>query len=295
MRSTVRWVGARWIVLCAAFAVAAAAVAAPADLREADAAWAARAEGHIDGRPQSARIDVAIAAYEAARTRDSQDLEARWKLVRALWFASEYATRDATARRKLLDRARTESDDALRIVADRVGGGAVLERTRPEDVRGRLRPDDVADAARVYFWSAIATGSWSRAAGLLSAVRDGVANQLHDHASRSVALDPSVDDGGALRLLSRLHAELPRVPLLSGWVDRSQAIPIAERAYATFPGHPGNAYVLGMALLDLGPNRRAEGLRLVERTANLTPRPDELIEDLSVRREARERLRSESR
>ena len=49
-------------------------------------------------------------------------------------------------------------------------------------------------------------------------------------------------------------------PLLSGWVDRSKALPHAERALAIAPEHPGNHLLLALTLLDLYPERRAEAL-----------------------------------
>jgi hypothetical protein len=90
-----------------------------------------------------------------------------------------------------------------------------------------------------------------------------------------------------------LHSELPRVPLLSGWVDHAQAVPLAERAVAEYPQHPGNAYLLGLALLSNAPERRAEGLRLIESTAKLEPRSDQVIEDLAIRLDAQELLAEE--
>ena len=106
-------------------------------------------------------------------------------------------------------------------------------------------------------------------------------------------LDPDVEQGGAIRLLSRLHSELPRVPFLSGWVDPERAVPLAERALAEYPQHPGNFYLLGLALLSHAPERREEGLSLVEATAALAPRADHVVEDLAIREDAQRRLIAE--
>jgi hypothetical protein len=83
------------------------------------------------------------------------------------------------------------------------------------------------------------------------------------------------------------------VPLLSGWVDHEQAVPLAERARKEYPQHPGNAYLLGLAILSNAPERRDEALRLIERTATLEPRPDQIVEDLAIQIGARERLAEE--
>jgi hypothetical protein len=176
------------------------------------------------------------------------------------------------------------------VLAAQVGGPAALADAEPEDLRVRTPAALRRDAAELHFWYAVNLGAWSRIAGLLQAVRTGVANRLHDATLRSLALDSDVEQGGAIRLLSRLHSELPRVPLLSGWVDHARAVPVAERAAADYPQHPGNAYLLGLALLAHAPERRDEARALIEATAALEPRPEQLVEDIATRKDARGEL-----
>jgi hypothetical protein len=113
---------------------------------------------------------------------------------------------------------------------------------------------------------------------------------MHDYAEQSLALDPSVDRGGALRLLSRLHATLPRVPFVSVWVDRDRALPLAERAHALDAAHPGNRLILALALLERAPGRSSEARELLESVANAEARSDFLAEDLAILEQARDEL-----
>jgi hypothetical protein len=76
-------------------------------------------------------------------------------------------------------------------------------------------------------------------------------------------------------------------------VDRGQAIPLVERAYAIAPTNPGNRLLLALTLLDLAPERRAEALDLLRQVEGVTPRPSMKIEDLYAGREAREKLAEE--
>ena len=92
------------------------------------------------------------------------------------------------------------------------------------------------------------------------------------------------------RLLGRLHATLPRVPFLTGWVDRGQALPELDRALAVAPDFPGNHLMRALTLLDLEPDRRAEARTLLERVAALEPEPDQVVEQLAMRETAREIL-----
>jgi hypothetical protein len=206
---------------------------------------------------------------------------------------ADFSTDDAALERETYERALAASERAFAALAERVGGPGALERAQPEELRARLPAAERRDAAELHFWYAVNLGAWSRSAGLLQAVRGGVANRLHAAVLRSIALDPEVEQGGAIRLLSRLHSELPRVPLVSGWVDPESAVPLAERAAAEYPQHPGNSYLLGLAILSHAPERRAEALRLIAATAELEPRADQLVEDLAIRGDARERLQRE--
>lgn len=262
------------------------------DVRRGDLAWERRAEGEQNGVPQSDPILESVRSYERALAAHPESPEVHWKLLRALYFAGYFAAQDSRERRSLFDRGCEVSEIGLQLVADRVAEGKRLEELDPDTLAGRLEAADASrrDVARLYFWSAINWGVWSREVGLLNAVYQGVANRLHRYTLITIALEPDYFEGGAFRLLGRLHAELPRVPFVSGWVDRQKAIPMVERAYETAPEDPGNQLLLGLTILDLAPDRHQEGLALLKRVEDLTPRASMLIEDLAVRREARERL-----
>lgn len=281
-------------IATAAAAIAALLVAASADasdaLRRGDAAWDRRAEGHVGDRARPEPIGEAIELYRAAIAAEPDRLEAHWKLQRALWFAGDYATPEKAAERARYEEAIAAADAAHAVIASRAGGREALEQASPDATPQRLPRELHDDAAHFYFWHAVNLGAWAVEAGLLEAVRAGAAGRIHDATLRSIALDPGVEQGGALRMLSRLHAELPRVPLLSGWVDRAQAVPLAERVVAEYPAHPGNAFLLGLTLLERAPARRGEALSLLEATATLAPRSDHVVEDVSMQITAQEEL-----
>jgi tetratricopeptide (TPR) repeat protein len=287
----------RWFSILMAVAIGLAPVVAPAnEIARGDSAWASRAEGERAGRAQPERIRDAVAFYESSLSARPESIEARWKLLRALHFAGDFAPLGERARRRSFERAREVSEQGLELLADRLGSRVRLDELAAESIRSRLVASEIppSDVARLYFWSAIGWGAWSRTVGLMSAVREGVANRLHRYILITVALEPEYDGGGAFRLLGRLHAELPRVPFVSGWGDRNQAIPLIERAYALAPANPGNRLLLALTLLDLAPERREEALALLDQVGRLKPRPAMRIEDLVMRKEARGRLAAES-
>jgi len=257
------------LALAGALCLAAAPAGAAQALAQAEAAWDRRADGHDgDGRAALEPISEAIALYEAAIAADPDALEPRWKLLRALHFATEYTRVARDVERSWTERATAAAEDAE----------PLLER------------GDQRDRAALHFWSAIAWGAWAKRHGMLGALREGVMNRVHDDAQATVALDPGLEEGGAHRLLARMHATLPRVPLVSGWVDRERALPEAERALALAPRSAGNRLVLALTLLDVAPARHAEALALLEEIAAAEPEEEPVVEQLAIRRIARERL-----
>lgn len=242
-----------------------------ASLAAGDAAWAERAE-RLEGRlAEPERTEAAIRAYRPACTPSPGGLEACWKTLRALHYLVEFTS--ATEERK--DAAAEEASTLAKSWAESLGSEA--ERTR--------------DLGLLSFWSAIAWGARGQRVGLLTIVREGIAGRMRDFARRAIEIDPTLERGGAYRLLSRLHATLPRVPFVSGWVDRDRAVPLAEQALEVDPDDPGNGLVLALGLLEHGPEkRRDEAWQWMERVAGLEPRPALLAEDLAIREEARERL-----
>jgi len=278
---------------CALLALATLATPALPDvIARGDAAYLGRAEGGRDGRAAPEPIGEAIRAYQEAVATDPRDLEARWKLLRALHFEGEFATDEREAKRRVFDRARILSDEGVTLLAEQVGGGKQLHELSSDALQERLARDAASpdDVAALYFWSAINWAAWSQVSGLLNAVRRGVANRLRDYALLVLVLEPDYEEGGADRLMAALHARLPRVPFLSGWVDRSKALPHVERALEIAPEHPGNHLLLAVTLLDLYPERRAEALALLEKVSVVEPRRATEVEDLAIRREAGERL-----
>jgi len=294
-------VAALALVASTAFLVELAAASAAADqpgaisaMARGDAAWTRRAEGGDgEGGVPPTVIADAIAAYQLAADEQPDALAPRWKLVRALHFAADFTTVSSDEARAYLDRATRTADASLEWIERReseaaVDGGA--RAPQAERLRAAFSAEALPDVVATYFWSAIAWGSWTRTRGTLAAVREGVAGRLHNYAELVIALDPSFEEGGALRLLARLHATLPRVPLLSGWVDREQAVPLMERALTLAPTHPGNQLLMALTLRERAPARRSEANRLLESAASSIPRPAYKAEDVAIRKEAREQL-----
>lgn len=253
-----------------------------------DAAYARRNDGHVDGVAAPGPIGEAVTAYEAALREAPDRLDAHWKLLRALYFQGEYAARDPQVQRAVFERGVVRGRDAEVRLAGTLGTSREFHAGRPEDVAEALRGNP--DAAPVCFWSAVVLASWGRVAGPLLAVREGTAERLRRLAELVIALDPGYEAGGAHRLLGRIHAEVPRIPFVTPWVQRERALAELRRAFALAPEHPWNQLLLAMTLLELAPAEKDRALALLHQLATSQPRPEFLVEDSGVEQMARELL-----
>jgi tetratricopeptide (TPR) repeat protein len=257
-----------------------------------DRAWARRAEGAEGDRAAPGPIAEAIAAYEAVLALEPDSLEAIWKLQRALHFQGQYTRLGASKRARIWERG---TDLAERSIA-------ILHRDDPiwHEREPALTAAKVADrslGAAVHFWAAVHWGLWGETKGALPAVRKGIAKRIRDHALLAIELDETYESGGPHRLLGRLHALAPRVPLLTGWVSRDEALRHLERAAAIAPADFGNRLYLAEARLENRPEQREQALAALQAVTDEAPDPEHPVEDRRLQidaREALERARSAS-
>jgi tetratricopeptide (TPR) repeat protein len=242
-----------------------------------DAAWARRAEGHQGGRALPAPIGAAVAAYERALAAQPARLEAAWKLLRALHFEGEYVAADRAEKQRVFDRGRIVAEAAVDRLASRVGGRAKLDALPPRELARALA--GVPEAAPVFLWGAVHWGLWGDAFGRLAAARQGVGDRVRRYAEVGTALDERYESAAGHRILGRLHALAPKVPLITGWVDRDRAIAELRRAVALAPDFTGNQLFLAEALLAHQPDKAAEAREILRRLADRPPAPERVVEE----------------
>jgi hypothetical protein len=241
-------------------------------LAAADAAWLRRDEGRTGGLASSRRIAEAVSGYEsAAASPDS--VEARWKLARALFFEAKFTALDRDAQRARFEKARDASEEAI----------ALLGR------RGAPLAGD-PDAAPTYFWGAVAWGEWAQVVPRVKAARTGAATKVRDYAAKVVALDPKFEEGGGYRILGRLHDRAPRIPFVTGWVSRSEALRNLRLAVDVAPRNFINRHFLAEALAKGDRAAREEAIRIEKGLVDDVPSPSHLVEDVAVQQDAKRHL-----
>lgn len=248
-----------------------------AEIASGDAAWKRRAEGPPPGIPSTAAISEAISAYERAMEADPSNLEARWKLLRALYFQGEYLTEGDDAKLAVYQRGRDLADESRKMLLGKVGADERLEKEEPEEIAARVGRDP--DSAPLYFWSAAHWGLWGRTRGKIAAARQGVAGKIRDFSHITILIDDEIEGAGGHRVLGRLHSEAPKLPLVTGWVDRKTAVSELELAVEMAPDDALNRLYLAEALLEHTKDRHDEAIEILRKLIQKTPNPEYLVEE----------------
>ncbi len=278
----------RCVLPVLAIALGPAAAASDDALARGDAAWESRAEGHAELDAAPGPIGEAVAAYRQALSAREDDLTARWKLMRALYYEGEYALRDRSHRLAVFANGLDLGEGGIDRLAAAVGGREALDRLDVAGVVAALGDDP--HAAPIYYWSCIHWGLWGRETGKLAAVRRGVAAKVRDYAEIVIGLDETFENGGAHRILGRLHFEAPKVPFITGWIDPRVARASLRRAAELAPGDPLSELYLIEAIYEYEPARRPEALERLRRLASRRPDPARALEDARALASARELL-----
>lgn len=261
-------------------------IAAPlqAQMAAADAAWDRRSEGSRGARAAAGPVNAAIAAYQREVDRNPGDLQARWKLLRALRFKGAYVAASPAEKKEIYTRAREVGDEAM----------AVLERAAAVSLRDRqaaaaLRK--LPGSAEVLVWDATVWGEWALVYGKMAALRHGAAERIRRSATLAMQIDPTAERGGGARVLGRLHHQTPRVPLVTGWASNDEAIRLLRRALTHDRGDRLTKLFLAEALLDSGTRDEAEAVRLLKEAATAPLNREYVVEEADARSQAQALLR----
>jgi tetratricopeptide (TPR) repeat protein len=249
-----------------------------------DDAWSRRAEGAEGDRAAPGPIAEAIAAYEAALATDPRNLEALWKLERALHFQGTFTSMSDAERERVWERGTELAERSLEILH----GGQGWEDREPAAIAATI--SDRGLGAAVHFFAAVHWGLWGETKGAMAAVRQGIAKRIRDHALIAIALDEAFERGAPRRFLGRLHAVAPRVPLFTGWVNRDEAIAQLERAVEIAPADLTNRLYLAEARLEHDPEHAAAARSEIAAVIAADPAADNLVEDRRTQVEARAAL-----
>lgn len=276
-------VSRRRAVVSSAFGLTLSVATGPAALSEppardfaealagADDQYARRAEGARGDLALPGPVEAAIAGYRRASSLNPTSTEARFRLLRALFFRATFCGAGGEEKRRLFEEARHIGDEGVarleRATAGRKGVSRVVA------LRG------ISGAGEVYFWTGVAWGEWALLRSRLAAARAGAPGRIRDLAQTVIDVDPDLEEGGGYRLLGRLHDQSPSIPFLTAWVSRETALVCLRKAYAAAPCNTVNQVFLAEAILRHDPRHREEARTLLARCAAVEPRDEYRVED----------------
>jgi hypothetical protein len=259
-------------------------------LRDGDSHYARRQDKRVGATADRSEIAAAVRAYDTA-AQAADNLEARWKLARALVFQGLYTDMEPSARQAVFEKARRVSEDGISILERRARRAGANEFTllSPAEIASAVHKDH--DASPTFYWAAVSWGQWAVARGKEEATRLGAAQRIRTYAMVLIELDPDFEDGGGYRILGRLHDRAPRMQSETEWVSREEALRNLRLAARMDSANFANRLYLAEALAPGSATERAEAVRIAESLVSDAPSPTRIVEDLRLQKEAAEDLR----
>jgi tetratricopeptide (TPR) repeat protein len=260
-----------------------------AQANEGDQHYLKRAEGRNGDIASPVEITAALEAYAAAMAKNREDVDSRWKYLRATYYKAEYTGLDDAKKAALYDRAKPVAEEAIAALRRKAAlkAGRASQTLEPQELGAALAGD--TQAGETFFWTAVNWGQWGLAHGKWASARAGAASKIRDDCRITIAVDPKLEDAGGYRVLGRLHSVSPRIPLVTGWIDRQEAVEDLRKAVSLAPRNLINLFFLAEALHEWT-DQREEAVEILRQVIAATPHPDHLVEDLRIQADARRDL-----
>jgi hypothetical protein len=269
----------------------ATAAAAPAQIAEGDQHWAARAEGHQSGRAKATHVDAAIAAYQRAVAQNPNDLEARWKLLRALRFKGAYVASSNDEKKPIYTTAKKAGEDALALVDRHLSAKGLRSISKATEKQVADVARTVPGADEIYFWDAVNWGEWALAYGKMKAAREGAAGTIRREATIAMLIDPKLEGGGPARVLGRLHDQTPRIPFITGWASGREAIRFLNESLKIEPTNKITRVFLAEAMVNENSDTKPQQIQALREVISTPNNPEYEVEQAAAQDDARALLK----
>ena len=254
------------------------------DLAVGDLGWKQRAQRHQGSRAAAEPIDRAIGAYRKVLLAEPENLEARWKLLRAFHFKGEFVL-ERGARLDLFREGREIAKTGISQIEQAYGFEKSLFKMKPHELANAVNKDVVV--GEFFFWGSASWGLWGQYSGKLISALTGVVNKIRLFSETMVLMDDSIENGGAHRLLGRFNARVPRIIFFTFWVDRDLAISELRLSLKVAPDSLLSQGYLAEALLKFRPEKKDEARALLQHIVKSKPDPEMLVEETKVIEDAR--------
>lgn len=251
-----------------------------AQVVDGDQHWAARAEGSQNGRAKAPHVDAAIAAYQKAIAANPNDLEAHWKLLRALRFKGAYVVTTADEKKAVYSQAKKAGENAL---------ARLRTKGTEKEVADTMR--STPGAGEIFFWDSVNWGEWALVYGKLAAVKEGAADRIRRESTIAMLIDPKLEAGGPARVLGRLHSQTPHVPFITGWASNKEAVKYLNASLKVDPTNKITKVFLAEAMVDNDSDTKPAAVQMLRDVINAQNDPEFVVEWEAATNDARALLR----
>jgi tetratricopeptide (TPR) repeat protein len=262
-----------------------------AQISDGDQHWSQRADGHQNGRAKVTHVDAAIAAYQRAVAANPNDLEARWKLLRGFRFKGAYVANTTDEKKKIYSAAKTAGEEALAVIDRQLNAKGLRSITKATEKQVADVARTIPGADEVYFWDAVNWGEWALVYGKLAAVREGAADRIRREATIAMLIDPKLEGGGPPRVLGRLHDQTPKVPFITGWASRREAIRFLNESLKIDPTNKITQVFLAEAMVADNSDTKPQAVKTLRDAVSSPNDPQYEVEQAAAQEDAKALLK----
>lgn len=267
------------------------ATAALAQIADGDQHWNARAEGSQNGHAKADHINAAIAAYQRAIASDPTDLEARWKLLRAMRFKGAYVASSNDEKRQIYGEGKKAGEETLSVLDKRLAAKGINSVSKATETQVADVAKTIPGAAEIFLWDAINWGEWALAYGKFAAAREGAADRIRREATIANIIDPKLEGGAPSRVLGRLHDQTPRIPFLTGWASSRQAVKFLNDSLKIDPNNKITIVFLAEAMVNNDADTRPQAVQMLKSAVTAPVDTSFVVEQSAALNDAKTLLR----
>ena len=216
-----------------------------------------RHQGSNGELASTVNINKAIEHFSRAIKASETEKVAALYLIKSYYYKAEFAIQDGEEQKRIFNEGKTLGDKYV--------------KKYPDSVEFR-------------YWYLVNLGSWAQVYGILTAAREGVADQMKIHSEKIIELDLEYQDGGGYFMLGAVHFKSPYIPFLLSWPDNDDAIKFLQLAHDTGEATLNQKNYLAQAIFKDGQTEMAK--IILNEVINTVPNPDYLVEELDDIKEA---------
>ncbi len=262
-----------------------------AQVPDGDQHWAARAEGSQNGHAKADQVSAAIAAYQKAIAANPNDLEPRWKLLRALRFQGAYVATTTDEKKQVYAHAKSAGEDALKVLDRQLTAKGLNSVSKATEQQVAEVARTIPGAGEMFLWDSINWGEWALAYGKFAAVREGAADRIRREATIADLVDPRLEGGSPSRVLGRLHDQTPRIPFLTGWASSRDAVKFLNESLKVDPNNKITIVFLAEAMVNNNSDTRPQATQMLKNAVATPVDPNYVVEQTAALNDAKNLLR----